>query len=667
MTGVGNSLYPRLALQSFRANRQFYVPYLAAVCIMTAAFYNILSIATDPGLFKLRGAEYVSIFAVIGTWITGLFALQFLFYTNRFFMKRRTRELALYHVLGMGKRHIALILLWETGYTALIGIGGGLCLGVLFHKLITLALHRLLRLEIPFGFPLSFYALAATAALFLFILLLTLLHNLRRVRTTNPIALLHSESEGEREPKTRWLLSLLGILSLGGGYALSQLTQTSAEALLVYFLAVIMVILGTYLLFTSVSILVLKLLRKNKGFYYRTSHFIGVSGMLHRMRQNAVGLANICILSTMVLVMVSGTMSLYLGMETVIDTKIPSDLLVTVRYLPEKESGPDTAELLRRVTRYTEQSGLQVESSGHNLYAYCTADLSGDGSFCSDLSGYEYTFSFLTAQDYASAAGIDVPEVAAGQALVWGLADHRDHLTFTDAAGNQMLSLAVQGELPSRAPVSCGFLDTTGRPVQVVVRDAEALLHLYQTLHLRHFCWEMRINVTGTEEQLFALAELMQGEEADYTGTGAWSFLSVESCTQLYTDYFGMAGGFLFLGVFLGTLFLLAAVLIIYYKQISEGYEDRLRFQIMQKVGLTREDIRRSVNSQVLTVFFLPLVVAAVHVAFDLHLMVQLLQLFGITEVFPTILCSLGTLLVFALLYGLVFSRTARAYYRIVS
>ena len=329
---MGKHLFPQLAAQGIIANRRFYFPYLLTIIGTVAGFYNICAMATDPGMRQLRGTEYVTMFSSVGMVITAFFALIFIFYTNSFLMKRRKRELALYNILGMGKRHLALILLWESFYTALIGLGLGLLIGILFQKLVTLALFRLVRLDVPFGFTISVPGIFFSLLLFLAILLLTLLYNLGKITVTNPIALLHSANVGEREPKTRWLLSILGVLTLGGGYALAMITQNSQEALLVYFLAVILVIIGTYCLFTAVSIVILKLLRKNKTYYYKTSHFIGISGMLYRMKQNAVGLANICILSTMVLVMLSGTLSLYIGMEDVTNRQAPTDLVITLGY-----------------------------------------------------------------------------------------------------------------------------------------------------------------------------------------------------------------------------------------------------------------------------------------------------------------------------------------------
>ena len=668
------SLFPKLAVQNIILNRRFYFPYLLTIIGTAAAFYDIAAIAYDEGMRQLRGAEYVSMFSAIGIFIVAVFAVIFLFYTNSFLMKRRSKELGLYNILGMGKGHIALILLWESVYTAFIGIVGGLSAGVLLYKLVTLSLHRLLRLEVPFGFQISPKAMAATAILFGGILLLTLLHNLRRITVVNPIALLHGENMGEREPRTRWLLALLGILTLGGGYSLAMMTQNSQEAMVVYFLAVILVIIGTYCLFTAVSIAVLKLLRRNKKFYYQTRHFIGISGMLFRMKQNAVGLANICILSTMVLVMLSGTLSLYLGTEDVVAQRAPTDLIIRVNYDPIRgQTGPDVQALKERLSGQVASQGQEVTKLEGNYY-YCFSGSGKNGTYdlysgASMRYGSFTTFTFLTAQDYAALTGQPVPELGEDQVLLYGIPD--DSLTFTRGE-TLVFSFQVAEHLQAFPDVSGGMgLGMVGRPAMVVVKDQEVLQQLPRwdaeaTDSYTQITYEYRMDLTGTADEKYDIWTILS-DETDYTGTGQWDTLWIVSRENIYNENFGIAGGFLFLGVYLGILFLMAAVLIIYYKQISEGYEDRQRFQIMEKVGLEQREIRRSINSQVLTVFFLPLVVAAVHVAFDFRLMLQLLQIFSVTSVLPTALCTLVTLLVFAVLYAVVFALTARVYYHIVS
>ena len=346
---MGNSsLFPKLAFQSIRNNRKFYLPYILALIGNVAAVYIMSALVSDPGVKDIAPGRpnaymYVEAFMSIGMVIAFFFSFIFVNYINGFLMKQRKKELGLYNILGMGKRHIALVLVYETLYVGAAGILGGLAAGLVFHKLVNLCLHKVLFMPAPFGFYISWSGMILTAGMFSGMLLLVLLGNLNKVRLSKPIELLHSASAGEREPKTRWLMTLLGVLALGTGYYIAISTRTGVDALMLYFVAVFLVIVGTYCLFTAVSIFVLKALRRSKRFYYQTSHFIGVSGMLHRMKQNAMGLANICILCTMVMVMLSGTLSLYLGTEDIVREQYPGDVNVAVRYFPRPtaDSGED--------------------------------------------------------------------------------------------------------------------------------------------------------------------------------------------------------------------------------------------------------------------------------------------------------------------------------------
>ncbi len=667
---MANRLFPRLAAQGMRASRQFYYPYLLTLGCTAAGFYNICAISYDEGIAAMPHAAYVSMFCTLGTFLVGVFAVVFIFYTNSFLMKRRTKELALYNVLGMGKRHIAKILLWETFFTGLIGLCGGLVAGILLHKLLTLALFRLLRLSVPFGFSVSRVGIVTTVVLFGAILLLTLLHNLRQISVANPVALLRSGQTGEREPKTRWLLTLVGIAALGGGYGLALWVNDPVGAVVYYFLAVYLVVIGTYCLFTAVSITVLKLLRKNKRFYYKTSHFISVSGMLYRMKQNAVGLSNICILSTMVLVMLSGTLALYLGTQDVTDLECPADIVTQCMYWnnPDSasENGPDAQAIQERLTEALEAQGLEVTQAEHNCFVAFTG-IGGNGVYeCADESarGRYYGMVFITAQDYAALTGEEVPVLEKGQAMAYGLKDKEDTVTVL-WDGEPLLTLEITAHLEDFPAISGDSNSAIGAPVRLVVRDYETLQELFGEWT---FYYEFRFMTNGTDTQNQDACYAINSGEVNLENTGEWEMLeNLRSYGYTRDENFGLAGGFLFLGIFLGILFMMAAVLILYYKQISEGYADRERYQIMQKVGLTRQEIKRSVNGQILTVFFLPLVVTCIHLLFNFRLMVQLLQLFRVYNYALVAACSVGTILVFAILYALVYSWTARAYYKLVS
>ena len=662
-----SGFYPRLALSNLVRNRQFYLPYLLALAGTAAAFYIVAALADMPELPKLTRYVYLTMFMHIGTVIVALFSVIFLFYTNSFLMKRRRRELALYNMLGMGKGHIARMLGMETLYAALAGVGGGLLLGMLLQRLVTLLLFRILGSSIRFGFAVSPSGLAMTAALFCAILLVILLWNLLRIGRQSPMELLREGSAGEREPKTNLPAAILGTLCLAGGYAIALLARTAGSAFVLYFPAVLLVILGTYALFSAVSIAVLKALRRNHRFYYQTRHFIGLSGMLYRMRRNAVGLANLCILSTMVLVMVSGTLSLYLASRRTLETQFPGNTSATLYYSPEKTPSFDPDRFERRL--YEALDGLELSAAPVCAFSYLpfTAARTGDGftlrlrpdSACVDLC-------LLTAADYAAATGRQ-PEALKPMTLRFP-ADGSDDGAMTDVT----VSAAVQHvALPA---IGSAFMRTT-QPVWAVVEDDAALRTLWDAQaaanraadrHPEPMKRQVFLNTDAGEDTLLSLPVDLEMAMTWEPGFCNWERFTVETKPSFTADYFSINGGFFFLGLFLGLLFIMAAVLIIYYKQISEGYEDRMRYRIMQDVGLEPQMVRRSINSQILVVFFAPLLVSAVHVAFDYRLMLQLLTMFGLHEVRLTLWCTSGVFLVFAALYALVFALTARTYARIV-
>lgn len=687
-----NGLYPKLAWQNIRQNRRFYVPYLLALIGLSAAFYVMSALVFDPGVDTMRGAEYVSVMMGMGMFIAGVFSSILLLYINSFLMKQRKKELGLYNILGMGKRNIALLQCWESLYTALIGIVGGVVCGVILHALATALLTRLLRFSIPFSVGLSLPAVALTAALFGALLALALVLNLGRVSLVSPIQLLRGGQVGEKEPRTRWLTAAIGVAALGAGYAIAITTNDPTAAIALYFLAVLLVIIGTYCLFTAGSIALLKLLRRNKRFYYQTSHFIGVSGMLYRMKRNAVGLANICILSTMVMVMISGTLSLYLGTGEIIAAQYPADFQIEVGCSPDKaaangEEPVDGQAMDELARRFMSDQGIEVENSRSVTYLRLTALANTAtrrleiGATADRTTGR--TIYLLTRDSYQALTGQAAPEPGPGQAALCG--------TLPQELGQSIVFKAIT--MGENGPEETGpdltveiahtleaipfFSNTfdTFEAVALVLPDGAALDAFaaledaaYGPGSTTYYYLDL-LDLDCTQAQALELENAWYdhnlGEDA-YQDTGYFDYLSVSTRARMEVDGYSMSGGFLFLGILLGVIFLLATVLIIYYKQVSEGYEDQARFEIMRKVGLDEGQVRSSIRSQVLTVFFLPILAAAVHILFDFNLVVQLLTLFSIRGVLTTVLCTLGTLLVFCLVYGIVYLLTARTYYKIV-
>lgn len=684
-------LYPKLAWQSLKHNGKFYFPYFLTILFTAAVFYILMALSRADDLpSKIRYA-YLGAFMQIGVFLVGVFAVVFLFYTNSFLMKRRTKELGLYNVLGMGKGNIAAVLIWETLILGLSGVVGGILTGMLLQRLMTLIIYRVVRFSTGFSFYISWPGILVTAIFFGAVLLLNLLCNLIRMGRQNPVAMMREGSAGEKEPKAKWLLALTGFLTLGFGYYIALRVTSSMEAFANYFLAVFLVVIGTYCLFTAGSITILKLLKKNKGYYYKTGHFITVSGMLYRMKRNGVGLANICILCTMTLVMISGTVSLYLGTESVTETRTPADWTSTLTFCPAEGDAPDFEALTERVEAVAAAQGVPAMDSFGFLSASQTQYLwDGVLDTCpvdeTGAIGAEVACLFLTADAYGVLTGKPV-SLEADEVLVWTSQPLSDTLTLTyrnyipEEPGGEPRTFRIKAFLDT-FPATGGWSPMIGAAnaeldgICAVVSDEAVLLDLYDQYRLAYgslsMNWTLFTTLSGTDAEKLdaynaAFVNFEDGAYPDFTGTGSWTAFSTESKQMNLAESYNLNGGFFFLGVFLGVLFLMAAVLIIYYKQISEGYEDRQRFQIMQQVGLERRQIKRSINRQILVVFFLPLLAAALHLLFDFRLMVLLLQLFAMTNVKLTAICSLLTFGVFAVLYVLVYRITARSYYKIVS
>ena len=690
------SFYPKLAARSIKNNRQFYLPYILTVIGTCAAMYILYALNFDPGFDQLgagttNGQAYVQFFMQLGIVMVSLFCFIFLVYTNSFLMKRRTKELGLYSVLGMGKKNIAGILVFESLYIAVIGIVLGLALGVLLHKLMMLLLYWLMRLPAPFGFAIQVKAMVNTSVFFVVIIFLTLLLNLWRVGRSKPVELLRGGNVGEKEPRINWLVVVIGVLTLGGGYFIAVWVKDSVTAIAFYFVAVFLVIIGTYCLFTSLSILALKALKKNKRYYYKSKHFISVSGMLYRMKRNGVGLANICIIATMVMVMISGTLSLYLGCDEVVRLNTPTDIVVQGRhyyhYTTDENGEIDPEQTVpinpEALNNYVLE--LFAEAGAEPTSGYQIEDLDVNTEVITKNGTHVSTeFYIITADTYAAITGEEAPVLGKGEALavlsVPGANDQlREGFSFQEydldgnLTGNPGPEFTIVGECENilNNIVRTDALLAAGEEnyVLMVVDGTETLDEIGKTTVTGIYYWEGRYNfATLSDAEQNALYDAFWAENHDFSAAdcGYVAYFRTDTRVDVESDIFGMSGGFLFLGVFLGLVFMMAAVLIIYYKQVSEGYEDQRRFDIMRKVGLSRREARRSIRSQILTVFFLPLIVAAVHIAFDFKLVLQLLTLFALRNTTLTALCTLGTLAAFCLIYALVYMLTARAYYKIV-
>lgn len=654
---MGKLFFPKLAAGNLVRNRRFFFPYLLTGMLTVAMFYNITFLKWNQELENLPGGAIVPSIMSLGTIVVGLFAAIFLLYTNSFLIKRRQKELGLYNILGLSKGHIALVLFWETVYTCLITILGGLLLGILLSKLLLLLLYKLLFFPVTFGFSVNLVSVGVTAVLFVAIYLVALGRNLLHVRLSKPVELLRGGNVGEKEPKTKGVLAILGLISLGAGYFIALTTTSPLDALTLFFLAVLLVILGTYLLFLAGSIAFLKAMKKRKSYYYQAKHFIGVSGMLYRMKQNAVGLANICILSTMVLVMLSTCVCMYLGVDSALDTLYPHDITYTQYH--QEESDLSKQEVQEAVLAKAQQAGM-VPTKVQSVDLMRTVGLMtedgvvtpGEESEMKDLTYLE----IIPAQSYEQMTG-DALSLSDGQAALYTTKNEGKWQQLT--VFGQTFSVArclEDSPLSRKNPYS----DWT---MLVVVPDFSVLEALAQDPSSGQVpVWEFSVDFDNNSRE--EIESLYQDLRPLIEQTEHRDDISCRPAQEM--EFYLLYGGFLFLGLFLGALFLMATVLIIYYKQISEGYEDKERFAILEKVGMSQQQVRSAIRSQVRAVFFLPLLGAVIHLAAAFRMIVKILSTLSLTDVALFAQCCLGTAAVFGVGYLLIYRLTARIYYKIV-
>lgn len=642
---MNNFIYEKLAVTNLKNNRKTYVPYIFTGVLTVMMFYIIDALSKGKGITQ----NTLKICLQYATGVISVFAVIFLFYTNSFLIKRRKKEIGVYNILGMGKRHIARMMAVETILTAGISILGGLVFGIIFGKLMYLLLLKILHNSVDMQFSVNGTAIVQTVILFAGIFLLTYLYNILQIQLVNPVELLHGGNQGEKEPKSRWLLVIVGVAALGNGYWIALTTEAPLEALLKFFVAVVCVIIGTYALFIAGSIVVLKILRKNKAYYYNPKHFTSVSGMIYRMKQNGAGLANICVLSTMVLVMVSTTVSLYAGMEDILDSRFPRDVSIVCN-----EADTNKEETLQRLIKeQCEKAGVKITDRVRYRYGSMNAVLKGNNlekveQYYPD--NHFYYVEMITQEEYNR---IEKQNVSLKE---------QEILTYTTngKCGKKQINIAGQNyqvkkelsEMTSQPKSTAEMYKT----LYIVFANAE------QIERIESFSYADKFNLKGDDGKQKETLEQIQNEfyEKFPDGTMESRMLSRSSFYELY-------GGLFFIGIYLGSMFIMATVLIIYYKQISEGYDDRERYQIMQKVGMSKKEVKRSIRSQVLSVFFLPLVVAVIHVAVAFKVMTKILGVLNLTNVSLFAVCTIITIAVFAVFYIIVYSITAKEYYRIVN
>ncbi len=666
-------LYPKLAWQNLRNNYRVTVPYLLSGAGMVVMFYMIGSITIGCSQAEFFGARSAGAMMELGSVIVAIFSAIFLFYTNSFLMKRRKKELGLYNILGMEKRHIAGVILTETLITAVICLVLGLGLGVAFSKMFFLILEKFIGGLSPIPFVIPPAVFVYTFILFGAIFLLTACYNILQVRLSKPIELLHGGEMGEKEPKAHWLLAILGIGLLGAGYYLAVSIQEPMEALAMFFVAVILVIFGTYLVFITGITAMLKLLKKNKSFYYQTRHFTTISGMLYRMKQNAAGLASICILFTCLLVTVSTTFSLYTGIDDMVKVRYPRDLDLSFSHTAAgeldsvkealsrlcKEQGVEMENIVDR--RFWQIAGSRVDNTFHINYGLASNTYASFEVY--SLEEYNRFSGENRALDAGEVLLYDPEGLFEGDTI--GIFGKEYQVTEIDMPGGKAIDTSYLMGYQGYALVVNDPALTEGDQLLFPVDGEGQTYATAENLYQFDIAGHNREDICAIYDRFIEwLMEAKDSWESYKNGDGlTWSarnaLESREEVTSLY-------GGVFFLGLFMGAVFLTGTTLIIYYKQVSEGYEDANRFGIMQKVGMSHQEVKKSIHSQVLMVFFLPLVTALLHLCFAFPMLHKILALMSMINFHLILFSVIGCVLVFGLVYLLIYLRTARTYYKIV-
>ena len=687
---MNKGFYLKMAWGNIRKNRNIYLPYLLAASVMTALFYIQGSLCDMVDISGMKGKRMMSSLLGISTPITGIFSLVILFYVNSFVMKQRKKEFGLYNVLGMEKRHLVRLMSVEILLVAVFSLVFGISGGALFSQLFFLIFYKMIRMEADLTMVIPRGAVIETLTLFGILFCLVLLYDIVAVIRTRPVELLKSESQGEREPKVHGLAALIGVAALTGGYVIAQKVESPMEAMLWFFAAALLVIIGTYGLFMAGSIALLKWMKKRECFYYRPSSFISVSGMLYRMKQNAAGLAGICILSTMVMVTIGASLCIFSGVGEGVREEYPREYFLQMHYsedLKPETYQDTTSDVKKLVEAQMEENGSRVE----NMLSYTRCNMvyrkgkdgyeaeMGDLADTNDYENLVYV-QYLLREDYEANTGkkTEIPDdVAAFYESEEGLIPG-ETLLFGD--------YSIKGkrlEEPVETAVASWYSGIKKR-VQVLLPGIEEMEKLTESLGknfetyygleegegpgaMYFLGWNWYFDISGKQEPAEEFLEKLRSSW-ETEKASEWAYISTfQNRTEEEEYLFQEYGTILFIGFFLGLIFLLATVLIIYYKQVTEGYDDRKRFVIMQDIGLSQAEVKKTIRTQVLLVFFLPLGAAGLHMAMAFKVLVKMMALFSAYNIKLFSLCIGLTVAVFALVYFLVYTVTARIYYKIVS
>ena len=662
--------YLKLSWNNLKKNKTTYVPFLLSMIFLVILNLLMQVMIGNKGMQTIpRAATVKSIFG-FGNNVVIIFSFIFAFYTNSFLIRQRKKELGLYNILGLGKRSLGVMLFVETLLSMGIVLSVGIMSGTIFSKFLFLVMKKMTGFGEEFVFHFSVTMFLSVCLLFVGLFMILFVYNFIQVIKTNPIELLHGSQTGEKEPKSRWILSFAGVGLLGTGYYLSLTIQSPVEAIQIFFLAIIFVIIGTYLLAITGSVTILKFLKKRNHYYYHPKHFVNVSGMIYRMKQNGAGLASICILCTMVLVTVSSTAGLYFGKENVLHGRNPFDVSITTQ-----KKAPEIQETFETLAK---SNHLEVTNS-YYLELPSSIGVIKKGATLTPMKKGEMNFSsfallqFIPVSEYNRLTG-ENHTLLENEVFVYGAAGNfgSDEIHFPEKTVEVKKQLKTVNFLPSVAAISETFLIVTSSSEvsNQLIKQIELPENYEKSIQLQS---EMAGDIKGTQSDRMAFIHALEDytkrlnqPERENLPKPSMDYAEITSIDTDRIETNAFVGGFLFIGLIFGLSFTLATALIIYYKQISEGYSDARRFEIMQKVGMSHKEVRQTIVSQILMVFLFPITLAAIHLAFALPIIRKILVLFGLTDNQLITLVTVISVVLFTACYLLVYLFTSKVYYRIV-
>ncbi len=672
-------LYRKLALNGIKNNKQLYIPYFIMGMCVISIYYILDALSRKQSVAEMSTTLVVVLY--LGMYVIFFFSITYMLYVNSFLIKRRLKEFGLYNVLGMDKKNLSKILLWENAISAGVCIAGGLAVGMLLEKFSEVCLLRFVDLEVTYGLTFEFSSVIRTIVFYAILFIIILLRSLRAVKKTNPIELVKNESMGEKPVKANWVLAVLGVVILAVAYYIAVRCRTTITAITCFFIAVGLVILATDLLFVSGSVALCKFLKSRKGYYYKAKHFVSVSSMTYRMKRNGAGLAVICILATMVMVMITGSGCLFFGKEDSIARQYPRDCHI-VAYLDDVNAISDEslAEKTKTYEAFLTEKGVDLSTTLSSRY------LESDGIFENGVFHYDDNYGadtmkasekleksqnlyILSIEDYNALTGKS-DSLASDEIIIYCTAGKYKLPTF-EFEGLKTFKVK---ENPSDFPYVyskdsellfnsiCIVVDSYSTFAPMVFSDVEISTKVPVRAD-----WYYGWNMSGAPDTYAVISEAVESISEEIRWNDGSLECTIGDVATEKAEFFSMYGGLFFIGILLSIVFIVATVLIIYYKQITEGFEDQKRFEIMQKVGMTKNDIKKSINSQMLTVFFFPPFLAVVHLSFAMPMMFEMLKLFHVNNVPLLIGIAAVCVTIFAIGYITVYKLTSNTYYRIVS